>query len=569
MAKIVLGPFKGMIPKIDERNLSRIDNNLSVTCTNVDLKRGTLAPVKGITVEEADLGAGPLRSMYWQTDRWITWANVVDVVKAEIADSDHRIFFTGSGYPKQTNYTLQTAGTQRRLGVVPPTTALTITKYGTGNGVTAQSVSYVYTYVDEFGEESVPNTATAVVAAQEGEYIGLSGFVVPDTSNGNSIQYLRLYRLESDGSGSADYQLIGARPGMTDTAQVQDIPVAEIVDTNTVVYDANDRTAPDALTQNVYETLPSENWDRPSDTAENLVQFSNGILALSDGNEVFVSESLVPYAYPTGYGQVVQDDIVGLGVFRESLFVLTTDRPSALHGTDPSTMFLERLQHRQACLSKRGILSTDAGVLYPSPDGLFLMDNTQGLLVTDHLIKREQWMDEYSPSSLLTFEYENRIYGFTIGSNSGFILDVQNPEYIQSFEVPSKYEIYDAFYIGTQDKFYLLVKDTELGVYQIISIYTNAEYTDYTWKSAVFTFHNGPLSFSCGRVLGDLENGVQIKIFADGTLIQEETIFSERIFRTTPGQRAREWQVELSGSATVSRFILATSVQEILNVSEA
>lgn len=564
MPKIAISRFRGMIPRIDDRYLPE---GFSANCVNADLDRGSLSPIKNITVEVANLGAGPYQTIYKQEDRWLAWSGIIDVVKAEMADSDHHIFYTGDGYPKRTNYTLEGAGTRRRLGVVAPTAPLTITVHGTGSGTVVKTVSYVYTLVDEFGSESAPNTASAVIEVQGGQYLSLSNFVVPDTSQGNSIQYLRLYRLEADGTSSADYMLIGCRPGALDTAEVQDIPAAQILDTSTPVYDGNDNLTPTGLTDNVYETIPSTEWTAPPATAGNLVQFSNGILALTDDNEIFVSEALVPYAYPLAYGNITQDDIVGVGVFRESLIIPTTAVPYALHGSDPSTMMFERLtRYPQACLCKRGILSTDLGVMYPSPDGYFMIDSATGKLVTEHLITKAQWMANHSPSALKAIEYDSKVYWFKIGTNAGYVLDVRNPEYLKKIEIASNYQIYDALYEKATDKFYLLVKNISTNIYQIISLFSSTSELKFTWKSGIFTFPV-PISMSTCRVLGDLSAGVTVKIYADGVLIRSMAVLDDSIFRTASGVRAKNWQIELTGYGTVTEVVLATSVQELTNGS--
>lgn len=564
MAKIDISQFKGMIPKIDDRFLPPGN---SVECVNADLDRGSLSPVKDVSLV-TDLGAGPYRKFYKQDDQWIVWASDVDVVKAEIVDSDHRIFYTGDGYPKQTNYTLQGSGINRRLGVVPPALPLSIVVAGTGSGTVEKTVSYVYTYVDSFNEESYPSDPTAVINVEEGQYLYLTGFVVPEIAeNGNEITHIRLYRIEATGDGGADYMMIGCRPGALDTAEVQDIPVAQIVSTSTPVYDANDQLDPTGLTESVYETIPSDEWVHPPDTAHSLIQFSNGILACADKNEVLVSEPLIPYGYPLGNRNVTQHDIVGLGVFRESLIIPTKGQPYALHGSDPATMMFERLSYRQACLSKRGILSTDVGVFYPSPDGMFLIDNAQGMLATDHLITKNQWASDYYPSNLLAFEYEGDLYGFNIGTNTGFMFDLATREYIRKIEINSKYKIYDALYDAVTDLFYLLVENTVTSTYQIITLYSDDNHNlDYTWKSGVTSFPV-PLNLSTCRVLGDIGAGVDVRIYADGNLVRSKYVTDDRIFRVKSGFRAKDWQIELVGQATVVSAILATSVQELTNGS--
>jgi hypothetical protein len=54
-----------------------------------------------------------------------------------------------------------------------------------------------------------------------------------------------------------------------------------------------------------------------------------------------------------------------------------------------------------------------------------------------------------------------------------------------------------------------------------------------------------------------------MKVYADGTLMHTEAVANERPFRLPSGFKAREWQIELSGTAEITSAMLASTVIEL------
>jgi hypothetical protein len=84
--------------------------------------------------------------------------------------------------------------------------------------------------------------------------------------------------------------------------------------------------------------------------------------------------------------------IVGLGVSGNAVVVCTTGQPAILTGVSPSSMSEAKLKFEEPCLSRGAILSTDAGVLYPSINGLILV-TAQGQVTNTSAgwITKERW----------------------------------------------------------------------------------------------------------------------------------------------------------------------------------
>lgn len=584
---IVIKNIKGMIPLVSPKLLP---DNFAQIAKNCDLKTGRLKPLKDLLTSQTwAVGAvGALRSLYKEesTDKWLYWTEAdINIVKAQVADGNNRLVYTGDGYPKQTDNTLMPStgspagGTQcRRLGVTPPSTALTINgPYGTGDDETKHSVSYYYTYVckwdDGTEEESKPVAATAVIDVEGGEYLALSGFVKPTlAASGNDVTHFRVYRLNS-GDAGAEYQLAKMRPGSTGAAAVDDLPVADVPLPTTLVYDCN--AAVDDLNSDLGEVCPTSAWGAPPDDLAQIGQYQNGILAGFSGKQFCVSRPFVHYSWlPSVDRPVLNYTPVAWGVYRGMAIVATTAFPAIITGADSSTLMQETLPYSQRCESARGFVITDIGALYPSPDGLVLINESSVKVLTKKVFTKAQWAelppDGFSHADLVSFYYDNVYIGFWAGSGHGFIFNFKDDPYITTFEVADT--IYHACIDPTDDTLYLL---TLVSTNYHAKAWNSAEtYLTNTFKSKIFT--TPPTTFSFAKIVGNQNAGtpVTFKLFGNGSQIQHneanwsKSVQSIDIFRLPAGQRYESHEIEISGQAEVDFVILANSGKEIAEIME-
>lgn len=111
-----IAKFFGEAPKISPELLPE---TVAQYAFNLDLSSGDLLPYR----RSADVSTldktGIIRTIYPMTSpvdgslKWLHWTTDVDIATAPIEnDTSQRIYFTGDGVPKVTNYTLATSGTQ-------------------------------------------------------------------------------------------------------------------------------------------------------------------------------------------------------------------------------------------------------------------------------------------------------------------------------------------------------------------------------------------------------------------------------------------------------------------------
>ena len=206
----------------------------------------------------------------------------------------------------------------------------------------------------------------------------------------------RIYRTLTGSSGDTTYNLL------------VDLPVVAGTYTD------------EAKGSELNEALISINYDPPPAGLTGLVALPNGILAGFEGRTVYFSEPFQPHAWPRDYVQVVDADIVGLGVFGLTLVVGTTGAPHLITGGHPATYTVARMELDQACVSKRSFARIGTqGIVYASPDGLVLVGPGGGQIVSKKGYSLDEWR-ALDPESIIAVYHDNRYLAFHAAGVTAF-----------------------------------------------------------------------------------------------------------------------------------------------------
>ena len=521
--------FRGEVPRISKKLLPA---QYAYSAINCDMSGGNLVPDKGCTLIQSLSGATV--SIFKHGATWRQWSSVVDIVHSFVHDNNNRIIITGDSYPKETDSSLFPS--TRRLGIPEPTNALTITFGGAAGEDVDRTISYVYTIVGKWADESVmesaPSEPTAVTDIYDGQTVTLTGFV-NSTAAGVYTTHFRIYRLNSGTSG-AEYQY------------VDEISISESSYLDSIT------------TDNLGEILSTEGWTAPEATFSGILSTSSGINVGFVGNKIYPSETFIGYAYPSGYSLTTETDIVGLGFIGSSVVVLTNTKPYILTGQNPESLSIEKIPFDQACLSKQSIVSFPGGVAYACPDGLAVINASGNLVVvTEKLFTKMQWA-ALNPENIIAFWYDGVYYAFFSGSTAYIRIDFTVGEITRGV-LPAN--MYGGHYVAIDDILYLI-----LGSASVKNLYSfqTGVVSSMTWVSGTRTLANKvPMS---GRVLGTFTAGpAVITMTADGTTLFSKSVTSDGMFRFPP-KRVGEAYLTVTGKATVDRIVVGEFGQEVLDV---
>jgi hypothetical protein len=346
----------------------------------------------------------------------------------------------------------------------------TVTISGGGGSSNAQAKAnfavsetrvYVYTHVSQFGsftEESAPSPASAEVSISDGQSVTLSGFAAAPILDYN-ITKRRIYR------------------SATGTSSTSFLFVAEI--------DADATTYTDTvLAASLGEDLQTITWDTPPSNLAGLIAHPGNFLVGFSGRELCFSEINAFHAWPNQYRLNINAEIVGIGIFGQSIAVMTKGYPFIVTGITPEAMSAEKIPDLEPCSSKRSIASDNTGVFYASPNGVCVIGPGTAGLTTGNIMLRDDFT-KFNPSSLRSVVYAGKYFGFFTDSteiikDGCFILDRTLPATPLSLSSLTA----TAFFIAPETSDFYIAQDGQVQLWEGDSLNN----LPYEWLSKKFIF---------------------------------------------------------------------------------
>jgi hypothetical protein len=392
---------------------------------------------------------------------------------------------------------------------------------------------YVATYVTDRGEESAPSPASDLIELDQNDTTTIT---VPSAPGGRHITHFRLYRSNSNNSGSA-FQYV------PNAADDDGWPIGTLTITD------------DKKAEELQEPLETLLWDEPPEDLQGLVGGANGGMAGFRGNEFCPCIPYKGYAFPVSLRITTESPIVGLAASGDSYFVGTRGLPYIITGTDTTTLSPRKLDEAQACVSRRSIVAMAGGFIYASPDGLCMVDAGGVKILTGtkgfNLFDRTKWQ-ELNPSSIFAAQSEGcYVFHWSSGGDSGmYSLDVVNGKLVTLSNAGSalyRDDITDTLYIATGT--------------QIKAIGGGTGKRSAVWKSKRIVLPR-EVSFAWVQANSDYEDDVTVRTYADGELV-DTTVLSDLDPQRFVEGLAQEWELEVESAARVTSVLLAESTEEL------
>lgn len=545
MEPIRLGPFLGANLRSHPKQLAPGVGTMSL---NQNPMRGDLRPWRDpLTVGSVSAGRKTIfmlpRDSVSDAIYWLEWTQVVNVVRAYIADdAGKRLYYTGNGAPKSTDAALAIAGapyptSYRDLGVPKPATAPTITQTSAGTG-DDETRFYAYTYLTDWDEEGMPQVSAAVTC-KPGAHFDITGLAAPPTGSGNNrgINRIRIYRTIAGESSTSFFFL-------------KDVTLPATSTTDNDVTPGTD-------------TLPSKLYAMPPSNLKCLTGLWSGIMAGISGNSVRYCELNRPHAWPSTYETLCVDTPIALGVFEKSLVIATTGRPRIVQGSAPEAMDDQPIEFIAGCVSQRSMVSLGHGVAWATSDGLAYVGNLRSPgLLTERVMSVDDWK-ALNPSSIIGCQYNGLYFGFYDtggGVMKGFVVDPANPDGIRFLE-----QGYTAAFFDELEEAMYVVQSTSVKKWDAGSTFMTASDT-----SKVFRLPR-PENPGVAEVIAD-DYPVTFKLWAGkhgkdgwpaGSLRITKSVTSREPFNLPAGYLADDLQVELRGNVSIQGAAIAATIDDL------
>ena len=402
--------------------------------------------------------------------------------------------------------------------------------------------TYVYQYVNALGHKGAASKPSEVVLAKDGGSVTVSGWSVPDPSWG--VTHVRIYRTVSG------YQAPNEPKNEFDTTYmfVAEVPVT----TPAYVDRAYNEDLVDALVEDVVEP--------PVANLRGVTSISGtNVLAGFSGNRLYFSANNEWHNWP--HYLDLDDNICAIAEVNGTIYAATDGSPYAIQGqTDCEGAGCRNVvkfpvRYPMVGCGNRRMASTHFGAVYPTHDGLVgLRGNEMPTLLTTGLYAPDDW-HKLIPQSITPVQHGGLLFVF--GEGGSFAMKLSSgPE--RGWDLDSHTNLsdkaIDAFETRTGE-FYIV---KEGGLFQWDR---SPVLRPHLWRSAL-SYVNVMTVFGAGRIA--MRGGPEeVKVLGDDRTVLSREIFRDKVFRLPKWGACGQVQVELSGTAEVSLFALATSMKEL------
>ena len=539
--------FAGIRPAIDSKAVQDI---YATTAENACLETGTVQSIKSPKV--LGVASAKIKTLYQTRDSelccgsilaWTDCACIVPISDPGCRGLNMYAVFYDLSCGKDPEIYDPCTGDFCPLGISPPFTAPLAKEVSTGVAPTPDEVSYVYTWVDKFGVESLPSMPSNCLKKKDDSFVELTNISTPP----DNACFMRVYRTTSPFlDGSQVKQGHGVSYQLVDEVEVDlNSPPVSFLD-NFLLKDI------------LGGTLQTEE-DCPPPRMCKVVDTEGGWLVGYRNNRIYVSDRNRPWSFPEVNVVELPDRILGIVSSYDNVFVVTTGQAYQISisisddGTriNPSP-FPEKIP---AVQGDSTLTATPFGAIYSSNRGLVsLRSNGQINVITADRIKEKDW-PQYRPD--MGVYCSGKYYGFRT-NGSGIIIDVSdgvNGSPILGDIVTHTVKA-DRVLCGVDGKLYLSKGD------QYFVWGEGNEKLTYKWRSKLFVF-GGIIKFNAAKVVGCYGDSIYFRLYKAGKKVLDKKVSSGKSFRLPPMGRGTDWAFEVEGKTEICEVHIATSLQEL------
>jgi hypothetical protein len=426
-----------------------------------------------------------------------------------------------------------------------------------GTVITNIATNYVYTFVNDLGEESAPSLPSATVLRPDGVSVTVTTPTGEPTgvSGDYFITTKRIYRAATGSTGTA-YRFVAEIP----------LSQADYVDT---LHDTE-----------LGEVLQSDIWALPPTDLQGILALPNGVMVGFRRNQLCFSAQNQPHAWPVEYRLNTDTDIVGIGNIDTTVVIGTKSFVYVASGNDPANYSMSKFEVPHAASSKLSFAYiTGLGVVFSGPQGLMVVAGVGQLRnLTENVFTLRQWQS-LNPASIFSVAHNDIYFMFwESGSTRGcFAVDLRKDGF---GIVEMAFHASAAYVDPIEDKMYLVLDydnepdDPMLPIPPSIPTYVDArtifqfegsptELMTYRYRTKLW-LEPYPAFHSIAQVRSSGYFNTVIKVYGDGILLDEIVVQDDTVFTLTPPTEAyATFEMELIGTDTVRVLQAADDVTEL------
>ena len=548
---------------------------LNLIAINANTRTVLRIPKRTVGGDPAFPGVIPPPS-YLGDSTWMQFTDPdTDIVRGQLVEDqyDRWYFCSPTTGPQFNTYARMQAGlAPYQLGVPGPNTTYdsagnnadkpTITSI-TGGAAPTLTRAYVYTWVNEFGEESAPSLP--VLGAGNGNAIWNIGNIKDPPAPTSSP-------LQPNWSKKYLYRTITGASGQTTYYRVNTIALG-----TTTYADDTSKITDAVLANNLL--LESTTWATPPANLKGWIAMPNGFLVGFNDSDIYMSEAYHFHAWPAEYKYSTETPIVGLGILGQTCVVCTQGYPATVTGSKPATCSFTKATTGEPCLARGSIVSTPNGVIYASQNGLVMVGPGGIQNVTEKLITREDWLRDYAPAYIRAQRYQNGYLALrnlpSPNLHSAFFIDPTELK-VALTEI-SDMETVVAINVDVwSGEVFLLdsaqVKRWDAPSTDLMPVLWRSKEFQYQFQEnfgayAIYWDQARYSSNAFGDHFIDPATQVRFRVFADRRLVYDETVpRNGRPVRLPSGFKADIWQFEIRARAPVYSLHVAPTVKELKGV---
>ena len=413
---------------------------------------------------------------------------------------------------------------------------------------------YYYTLVDSFEFESAPSFPSEPLYFHNDKPATING--LPTTFDGYDIRFIRLYCAVTPYDHG---EMIAKGEVVKEDAPF--LLVAEVpFGTTTITHEPHIAYGEECLT---------EEYEPPVDNIRDLQYCGNGQIGGIVGNELWLSEPLLPHAFPESYRYGnFNGNLVRFLCTERTGYILTDARPAIIEMESPcktqGCRSVNELEETLPIISYQSACLYNGACFYASYDGLVMLNGNTAKIITAELYTTDQWQ-ALKPWTMKGVVHNGYYFGVTESGTIRFNVDAGIYANIPAQGLTTLSIRPTAFYRSNQDRLYFC---DENGTFEWNA---GTDFKTLEWQCRLnvvpsytaFTAYKVVQDFVPSHIIHTAYKRHRNEMVGDRIILGDKIVNDSRPHRLKGGYTTLAIDVNIKTQGEIYEYHLASSVAEL------